>query len=35
VFTDRSGRRTAFGGNAVASNAALAREVHAALGGPR
>ena len=35
VFTDWSGRRTAFGGNAVASNAALAREVHGALGGPR
>ena len=35
VFTDWSGRRTAFGGNAVASNAALASEVRAALGGPR
>jgi fructose-1,6-bisphosphatase/inositol monophosphatase family enzyme len=35
VFTDWSGRRTAFGGNAVASNAALAREVRGALGGPR
>jgi len=35
VFTDWSSRRTAFGGNAVASNAALASEVRAALGGPR
>ncbi len=32
VFTDWSGRRTAFGGNAVASNAAIAAEVRAALG---
>jgi len=35
VFTDWSGRRTAFGGSVVASNAALAAEVRAALGGPR
>ncbi len=35
VFTDWSGRRTAFGGSSVASNAALAAEVRAALGGPR
>ena len=35
VFTDWSGRRTAFGGNSVASNAALAAEVRTALGGPR
>ncbi len=35
VFTDWSGRRTAFGGSVVASNAALASEVRAALGGPR
>ena len=35
VFSDWSGRRTAFGGNAVASNAALAAEVRAVLGGPR
>ena len=35
IFSDWSGRRTAFGGNAVASNAALAAEVRAALGGPR
>jgi len=32
VFTDWSGRRTAFGGNSVATNAALAAEVRAALG---
>ena len=32
AFTDWTGRRTAFGGNAVASNAALAAEVRAALG---
>ena len=35
VFTDWSGRPTAFGGNAVASNAALASEVRAALGASR
>ena len=35
VFTDWSCRRTAFGGSVVASNAALAAEVRAALGGPR
>jgi fructose-1,6-bisphosphatase/inositol monophosphatase family enzyme len=35
VFTDWSGRRTAFGGSTVASNAALAAVVRAALGGPR
>lgn len=35
VFTDWSGRRTAFGGSVVASNAALAAEVRAALGGAR
>jgi histidinol phosphatase-like enzyme (inositol monophosphatase family) len=35
VFTDWSGRRTAFGGSTVASNGALAPEVRAALGGPR
>jgi len=35
VFSDWNGRRTAFGGNAVASNAALAADVRAALGGPR
>jgi len=35
VFGDWSGRRTAFGGNAVASNAGLAAEVRAALGGSR
>ena len=32
VFSDWNGRRTAFGGNAVASNAALAAEVRQALG---
>lgn len=32
VFTDWSGRRTAFGGSSVATNAALAAEVRAALG---
>ena len=32
AFTDWTGRRTAFGGNAVASNAALASEIRAALG---
>jgi histidinol-phosphatase len=32
VFTDWSGRRTAFGGNAVASNAVLADEVRSILG---
>ena len=35
AFSDWSGRRTAFGGNAVASNAALAAEVRAALGAER
>jgi fructose-1,6-bisphosphatase/inositol monophosphatase family enzyme len=35
VFTDWSGRRTAFGGSVVASNAALAAEVRVALGGRR
>ncbi|HEY3587035.1 MAG TPA: histidinol-phosphatase [Myxococcaceae bacterium] len=35
VFTDWSGRRTAFGGSTVASNAALSAEVRAALGGSR
>lgn len=35
VFSDWSGRRTAFGGSTVASNAALSAEVRAALGGPR
>jgi histidinol phosphatase-like enzyme (inositol monophosphatase family) len=33
VFTDWDGRRTAFGGSAVATNAALADEVRAALAG--
>lgn len=32
VFTDWSGRRTAFGGSSVATNAALAAEVRTALG---
>ena len=32
VFTDWSGRRTAFGGSSVATNAALATEVRTALG---
>jgi histidinol phosphatase-like enzyme (inositol monophosphatase family) len=35
VFTDWGGRRTAFGGSVVASNAALAAEVRVALGGRR
>ena len=35
VFSDWSGRRTAFGGSSVATNAALAAEARAALGGPR
>lgn len=35
VFTDWNGRRTAFGGSVVASNAALAAEMRAALGGAR
>ena len=32
VFTDWGGQRTAFGGNAIATNAALAIEIRAALG---
>jgi fructose-1,6-bisphosphatase/inositol monophosphatase family enzyme len=35
VFTDWNGRRTAFGGSTVATNAALSAEVRTALGGPR
>jgi fructose-1,6-bisphosphatase/inositol monophosphatase family enzyme len=35
VFTDWSGRRTAFGGSVVATNAAVAAEARAALGGSR
>ena len=35
VFTDWSGRRTAFGGSVVATNAALGPEARAALGGSR
>lgn len=34
VFTDWTGRRTGFGGNAIATNAALAREARALLGVP-
>ncbi|HZA50197.1 MAG TPA: inositol monophosphatase family protein, partial [Myxococcaceae bacterium] len=32
VFTDVRGRRTAFGGSAIATNAALARQLRVALG---
>jgi fructose-1,6-bisphosphatase/inositol monophosphatase family enzyme len=32
VFTDWRGRATAFGGDAIATNAALAGEIRAALG---
>ena len=32
VFTDWGGQRTAFGGNAIATNAALAVEIRAVLG---
>ena len=35
LFTDWSGRRTAFGGSVVATNAALGAEARAALGGSR